>query len=878
MPRITPIPTTRVSDLLAQQRLLHQLQSDQVDVLRIQEQISTGRRIQNLSEDAPAGIRAVALQRLIEQKEQIARNLSSNDSFLTATDAALQDVSALLAEANADALGVTGIHGSDLDRQAVAQEIDAAIEHLLGIANSNFRGRYLFAGSRTGQLPFEQYGPYVRYNGNETHLENFSDLNLLFDTNVTGSEVFGAISKPVVGTVDLNPNLAADTRLSDLNHGEGVSAGSIEISDGTSTSIVDLASAHTIGDVVGLIEANPPTGRTVSVEVTPTGLNVRLDAAGGGDLRIREVGGGTTAADLGILSETSFGTGPVVGADLDPLLRPTTRLADALGSNPYALFDSAGANNALRIEANERGTSLNGYTINFVGGGTAGSETVSFDSLTQTYTVTIENGVSTAAQIRNALNADAGFSANFTATLDTATEPGNNGGGTVSVGQSVTAHGSGVDFDQTSGLQILNGGQVHTIDISAAVTVEDLLNTLNGSPADVLAEISPDGRTLSVRSRLSGADFAIGENGGDTATQLGLRTFTEATRLEDLNHGLPPGVHPNVIGDDFLIRRKDGVELRFDVSNYNTVGDVINAINTHASNLAPDTRVVARLAVNGNGIELVDDGLTGNGQLTVEKINNSQAAEDLGLISVGQSQAATGAPAIAATATFTSAAANNDLLFTASQSGPQRNDTQIVFVGDLLGSESVDPFNPLTNTLTIHYDPATSTANDIIAAVAAEGTFTATLSTTADPGNDGTGLIGAPPATPLTTAGGTSQVLTGRDTNPIESASVFTALMRLRDALLTNDPVQTERASALVDERIEDINFVRAGVGARQQGLDAIGVRLEDETVQLKSGLSDEIDVDLAEAISNLVARQAAFQAALQTTAQISRLTLLDFL
>jgi flagellin-like hook-associated protein FlgL len=875
MPRITPIPTTRVSDMLAQQRLLHQLQSDQVDVLRIQEQISTGRRIQYLSEDAPAGMRAVALQRLIEQKDQIARNLSSNDSFLTASDAALQNVSHLLAKANADALGVTGIHGDDVQRQAVAMEIDKAIESLLGIANTNFRGRYLFAGSRTGELPFEQTGSYVRYNGNETHLENFSDLNLLFDTNVTGSEVFGAVSKPIVGTVDLNPNLAPDTRLADLNHGEGVSLGSIEISDGTSTSIVDLSAAHTIGDVVGLIEAKPPAGRTVTVEVTPTGLNVSLDAAGGGDLRIREVGGGTTAADLGILSETSFGTGPVVGADLDPLLRLTTRLADALGSNAYALLDSAGANNALRIEANDRGASFNGYTITFVdtGGPVAVNSTGP-----QSFEVEIDGGVSTANQVMAALNAHAGFSANFTATLDTSSEPGNTGAGTLAAGTTgTTAHGSGLDFDKSAGLQILNGGQVHTIDISAAVTVEDLLNTLNGSPADLLAEISPDGRTLSVRSRLSGADFAIGENGGNTATQLGLRTFTLTTRLEDLNHGLPPGVHPNVIGDDFLIRRKDGVELRFDVSSYNTVGDVINAINTHADNLDPNTRVVARLAVNGNGIELVDDGLTGTGQLTIEKINNSQAAEDLGLIPVGQSQATTTSPAAAATATFSSAAANNDLLFTANQSGPQRNDVQIVFVGDLAGSELVDPFDALTNTLTIHYDPATSNANDIIAAVALEGTFTASLDTTADPGNDGTGLVGAA-AGPLTTAGGTSQILTGRDTNPIESASVFTALFRLRDALLTNDAVQTERASALVDRRIEDINFVRAGVGARQQGLDAISLRLEDETVQLKSGLSDEIDVDLAEAISNLVARQAAFQAALQTTAQISRLTLLDFL
>jgi flagellin-like hook-associated protein FlgL len=876
MPRITPIPTTRVSDLLAQQRQLHQLQSDQVDVLRIQQQISTGRRVNYLSEDAPAGMRAVALQRLLEQKDQIQKNLSSNDAFLSETDVTLGRVSEQLSEAKAEALGVTGIHGSDIERKTVADLIDRKIEQLLGIANHSFRGRYLFAGSRTGELPFEKKGPYVRYNGNETHLQNFGDIDLLFDTNVTGSEVFGAISKPVVGTVDLNPNLTAETKLSDLNLGEGVSLGSIEISDGTTTSIVDLSEAHTIGDVVGLIEASPPAGRTVTVEITPTGLNVSLDAAGGGDLRIFEIDGGSTAADLGILSETSFGTGPITGGNLDPLLRPGTRLGDALGANAYALLNSNGASNALRIEANQRGAALNGFTITFVH--TGGPVTVNSTG-PQSFEVEIDNGVTTANQVMAALNAHAGFSADFTATLDTATEFGNTGAGAVAAGMTgTTAHGSGLDFDQASGLQILNGGQAHTIDISSAVTVEDLLNTLNASPADVLAEISPDGRTLSISSRLSGTDFAIGENGGNTATHLGLRTFTAATLLEDLNHGLPPGVHPNVIGDDFLIRRKDGVELRFDVSNYNTVGDVIDAINTHANNLDPNTRVVARLAVNGNGIELVDDGLTGNGQLTVEKINNSQAAEDLGLIPVGQTQSTTGAAASSATATFTDAAANNDILFTASQSGPQRNDVQIVFndlggVTDTAGAT----FNAGTNTLTIDYNAGVTTANTIVAAVTGEGTFAATLDTTSDSGNDGTGVIGAGVAS-LTTAGGTSQILTGRDTNPIESAGIFTALFRLRDALLANDVVQTERAAALVDERIEDINFVRAGVGARQQGLEAITLRLEDETVQLKSGLSDEIDVDLAEAISNLVARQAAFQAALQTTAQISRLTVLDFL
>jgi flagellar hook-associated protein 3 FlgL len=83
---------------------------------------------------------------------------------------------------------------------------------------------------------------------------------------------------------------------------------------------------------------------------------------------------------------------------------------------------------------------------------------------------------------------------------------------------------------------------------------------------------------------------------------------------------------------------------------------------------------------------------------------------------------------------------------------------------------------------------------------------------------------------------------------------------------------------ALVEEDLKNVNFVRAEIGARQQGVEVLQTRLADESVNLESALADEIEVDFATAISNLVARQASLQASLQMTAQLSRLTLLDFL
>jgi flagellar hook-associated protein 3 FlgL len=54
--------------------------------------------------------------------------------------------------------------------------------------------------------------------------------------------------------------------------------------------------------------------------------------------------------------------------------------------------------------------------------------------------------------------------------------------------------------------------------------------------------------------------------------------------------------------------------------------------------------------------------------------------------------------------------------------------------------------------------------------------------------------------------------------------------------------------------------------------------RIQDEKVELTKALSLEIDVDLAEAISNLTARQLAVEASLRTSASLLQLTILDFI
>jgi flagellin-like hook-associated protein FlgL len=644
MSSIIAIPTSRVSDLMAQQQLLAQMRSDQAELLRLQRALASGQRIGIPSEDAPAALRAIDLQRLLERKTQIRSNLSANQGYLQATDNAVADVAGLLAEVRAAALAGIDTGAGEVGKQTAARQVEEALTQVLNLGNTRFRGRYLFAGADTQQLPFTLHSSGVEYQGDEGRIASYGDIGVLFDTNVSGEAMFGVLSEAVRGTADLDARLTADTRLADLNGGQGVSLGSFAVSDGTNTSVIDIGAAETIGDVAALLERFPPAGQQVRASVGPDGLLVELiDPPLGSNLSIKELGQGTTAAELGILSEAGVGVGPLVGSNLNPALTATTRLDDILGVRATARIGPAGERNDLVVQAAARGSQFNGVTITFVAGGAAGAETVVYDDtnpLDKKLIVTIEDGVSTAAQVKQAIDAH-GL---FTASADPE-EADNDLSGTVQAtaadpqATAVTAGGSGIDFDQAAGLRIANGGESYLIDLDEAVTVEDLLNALNGSGAAVYASINAAGNGIDVRSRLSGVDFSIGENGGLTATHLGLRTFAAGTRLADLNHG---GGVPDRAGVDFQVRRKDGTLLDIDLAGADSVEDVLALVNTHPANALDAWRVTARLAAVGNGIELVTTSAAGTSTFAV-LAGAGPAAEALGLVPVG---AATSSPGI----------------------------------------------------------------------------------------------------------------------------------------------------------------------------------------------------------------------------------------
>jgi flagellar hook-associated protein 3 FlgL len=545
----------------------------------------------------------------------------------------------------------------------------------------------------------------------------------------------------------------------------------------------------------------------------------------------------------------------------------------------------------LALTSAQNGAALNGVNVRYVAGATAGSESASFDSNTNTLTVQIQNGVSTASQVADAINND--LAGTFSAQIDTHDAASSKlaGTGVVSAAtfNSVTAGGSGVQLDATHGLVLTNGGKSVDLDISQAKTIEDLTNLINGAGLDFNAQINDTKNGIDVSSRLSGADFTIGENGGTTATQLGIRTYTGTTNLADLNRGIGISISNNGAGtpletdklDQLQIVARDGTALSVDLTGTSTLQDVIGRINGATGNNTGTTAVLARINASGKGIELVDSSTAATPTpLTVNVPTGTHAAEYLGFVPTGAAQA---------TSTTTDAGGN----YVLGGSNLATNDLKIVARDgtplwvDLTGANTVqDAINIINQTSTnagAHVTAQLATTGNGIELVDSSPTTTGDLTVQTVEGSQAAQYLGFVPAGQTQTAShatdaGGNYVLTSEDRNTQEVDSVFNSLLRLKTALQSGDVAQIGAALAPLDNDLTRVNFARAEIGSRTQSLGVISTRLKDENTQLQSSLSDQTDVDLVQAITNLTAKQYSLQASLQTTATILNLSILNYL
>ena len=251
----------RITTQMIAQRSLVDLTSAYDRMSKTQEQLSSGKRITNPSDDPYGAGHAVQLSSQLAGLSAYDRNVSDATAWTQASDSALmnmqnvtQRVRELLVEAGNDTTGQAG-------RADTAAEIDQLADAIKQEANTQYAGQYVFAGTATSTRPY-QIGGADTYNGNTATVSREIGPGTTITVNSDVSSVLGngqaAADNGLLNTLrDISQHLrggtAADAdalRTTDLQHLDSNLDGlsTLQANVGATENRLQLASSR-IGDL-----------------------------------------------------------------------------------------------------------------------------------------------------------------------------------------------------------------------------------------------------------------------------------------------------------------------------------------------------------------------------------------------------------------------------------------------------------------------------------------------------------------------------------------------------------------------------------------------------------------------------------------------------
>lgn len=503
----------RVSNLMRGNRLGSALARTQTLLSGVENELTTGRRLNKVSDDVGDGSVAQSVRKLLEKRVAYSDNLSAANNQLSEVDTNLGEVSDLMRQAQTLASANVGSDTTPASRDAAAAQIDSIYNQVLNLSNTQSNGVYLYAGDRSTNAPFVEQNGGVRWVGSSTVLSNQYDEAQQLDFMVDGANVFGAVSGRVAGSTDLAPTIGAATRLADLNGatGEGVRKGVIAIGNGTTTANVNLSDADSLGDVVDRINAAGVGGITASINAAGTGIDL---AAGAGDeLTVTDVGGGKMTSDLGIARAVSTGAGDgLAGGDVGgrvTLLTPLSALKDGAG------IDATGLR--ITVDGTPHDVDLSGATTV--------EDLINAINDSGTNAVAKINAAGTGIDVMNAVQG-------------TRMTIGEIGTGTTAADlgvRSFDANTNVSDLNRGKGLTLAAGNELKLtdsagvtfgVDLDGVATVQDVLDKINAAAtaagAGVTAGVADTGITLTDTAAGAGTLTIANDNNVTIVDELGL--------------------------------------------------------------------------------------------------------------------------------------------------------------------------------------------------------------------------------------------------------------------------------------------------------------------------------------------------------------------
>lgn len=173
---------------------IDQMQNSQSKLADLQNQISTGKKLQTPSDDPVAAAQVVKLERELAQYEKYDDNINVTQRRLELEDSILDDINIATDRMREITLQAGNGTLNDQGREAVANELKQLSGYVAGLMNTkDSQGEYLFAGSQGATTPYVLEGGRYEYQGDDGQRQIQVGAALYMPSNDSGSYLFEAV-------------------------------------------------------------------------------------------------------------------------------------------------------------------------------------------------------------------------------------------------------------------------------------------------------------------------------------------------------------------------------------------------------------------------------------------------------------------------------------------------------------------------------------------------------------------------------------------------------------------------------------------------------------------------------------------------------------
>lgn len=315
----------RISTNQIYQRGLSGMLSQQAQLLKLQEQVASGKRVNTSSDDPIAAAQIVQMKQRILATEGLERNRSSAESSLKTEESIISNTISVMQRVRELQVQAGNTSLSADDRKAIASEAEVLLNQLYDLANSkDASGAYLFAGGQNNSQPFtrDANGQPI-YNGDDTRRYQAISAGLQVAVNDPGSDLFmrirngnGIFSVSQTGAANAGTVIASTGAVADF---------SAYVADDYTVSFAQNTAGQMVVMVTGAASGNviPPSGNPDDAPLYESGAGVIFNG-----INIQFSGTPAVGDDFRIQPAENESIFSTVKAMVDNLRAPYTTASD----------------------------------------------------------------------------------------------------------------------------------------------------------------------------------------------------------------------------------------------------------------------------------------------------------------------------------------------------------------------------------------------------------------------------------------------------------------------------------------------------------------------------------------------------------------------